>query len=273
MQLGTSFIIPKRWDARSYKEKRNIMRKQAWQRENEFEKRIQYILDYLKSPDRYDAGFLPRPFFIEFTGSPSSGKTTVITELDKFLRRHGLRVLCPQEGAEVIRHISRKTPLYNIRTALYALQYLIDLSHGHLYDVVIFDRCIFDSYCWMMNWREKNLLNKEEEAIIQSFYLSRFWVDMIDKAYFMICDPEVAMDREHRIALSRKLGETTNMETIRALVSRYQEAFRILSPQYTQLTLINTTNLDEITMVESVAEDVLKALEAKAKTGLKSVSL
>src|SRR3989338_10083226 len=113
------------------------------------EYKLARTLSYIDIETRRNHNVLPRPFFIEITGTPSAGKTTTIKELDKFFRRMGFRVLCPQEGAEVIRHIERTTPLYNIRTGLYALQILIDLSHGHQYDIVIFDRCIFYSFCWM----------------------------------------------------------------------------------------------------------------------------
>lgn len=234
--------------------------------ENIFERKAQIILRYLKSPNRYDESFLPRPFFLEFTGSPSAGKTTVITELDKFLRRQGFRVLRPQEGAEVIRHIERTTPLYNIRTGLYALQLLIDLRAGHLYDVVIFDRCVFDAYCWMLYWLEKNKLTKEEVVLIQTFFLSRFWIDSIDVAYFFICDVEVAMEREQRVALSEKLGETTNPKTVARLVKRYQEAFTVLKKDYPQLRILDTTLLSERTMIKKVAQNVLNILEKKASS-------
>ena len=123
--------------------------------ENVFEAKAQNILKYLKSDIRYDLHHIPRPFFVEFTGSPSSGKTTTIKKFDEFLRREGFRVYRPQEGAEVIRHIDRVTPVYNIRTALYALNILLDLAHGHLYDVVAFDRAIFDAYGWMKYWLDK----------------------------------------------------------------------------------------------------------------------
>ena len=234
-------------------------------KENVFEAKAQKILGYLKSPVRYDEKFLPRPFFLEFTGSPSAGKTTTITELDKFFRRQGFRVLRPQEGAEVIRHIERTTPLYNIRTGLYALELLVDLSSGHTYDLVIFDRCIFDAYCWMIYWAEKEKLSKKEREIIQSFFLSKFWIDKIDAAYFMTCEPKVAMDRELRIALSQKLGETTNPKTVRTLVARYKSAYEILSPRYQQLHLIDTTSLGETEMIEKIATKTLDILEKKSK--------
>ncbi len=236
-------------------------------KERDYETRAKKILEYLQSPRRYDPNFIPRPFFIEFTGSPSSGKTTCITEGDKFLRRQGFRVLRPQEGAEVIRHIERTTPLYNLRTGLYALSQLIDLSHGHLYDVVIFDRAIFDPFCWMMYWEEKQLLSPEERARYQQFFLSRFWTDYIDAAYFMVCDPEEAMKRELRIALSDKLGETTNPKTVKVLAERYRLAYQLLSPSFPQVKLVDTTHLDERIMVEQIASDILSMLEAKIASG------
>ncbi len=234
-------------------------------RENIFEKKAQAILQYLKSTLRYDGKFLPRPFFLEFTGSPSSGKTTTITELDKFLRRQGFRVWRPQEGAEVIRHIERTTPLYNIRTGIYAWTLLVDNSVGHLYDIVIFDRCIFDAYCWMEYWHEKGKLSWAEKKLMQSFFLFRLWRDKIDASYFMICEPEVAMERELRIALSEKLGETTNPQTVKTLVNRYRRAFEILSPKNPQLHLVDTTAINEQTMVEQIANEVLDILEQKSK--------
>lgn len=232
--------------------------------QNEFEAKARRVLEYLKSAQRYNEELLPRPFFIEFTGSPSAGKTTIITEMDKFLRRMGFRVWRPQEGAEVVRHIERTTPLYNIATCDYARKILVDESHGHKYDVVIFDRCVFDGYCWMMYWREKGKLTDEELKLYQSFFLSRFWVDKIDLAYFVVCDAQEAMRRELRIALSDKLGETTNPSTIATLVERYNQAYLQLHERFPQLKRLDTTSLDEKQMVERVATEILNMMEERA---------
>jgi len=232
--------------------------------ENKYEAKAARILEYLKSDIRYDQNFLPRPFFIEITGSPASGKTTTITELDKFFRRMGFRVYRPQEGAEVIRHVSRSTPLYNIRTGLYALEMLIDLSNSHKYDLVIFDRSIFDTYVWMTYWHDKGHISDSHKGCNQNFFLQNFWADNMDGVYFMVCDVEETMRRELRIALSDKLGETTNPETVKKLVDRYKKAYEELSPIYKQLLLINTAKMNEKEMVEHVASMTLNTLEKKA---------
>lgn len=229
-----------------------------------FEHRAQRILAYLKSNLRYDKEFLPRPYFIELTGSPSAGKTTTITELYKFLRRLGFRVLRPQEGAEVIQHIPRTTPVYNARTGMYALTILMDEAFKHTYDIVILDRGIFDTYAWMLYWLDKGKLTEADAQLIQQFFLSPLWVNLIDAAFFMVCQPEEAMRREQRIALSQRLGETTNPDSIAKLVDRYVKAYDILRPNHSQLTLLDTTPMGEQEMVDRIATLTLDALEKRA---------
>jgi thymidylate kinase len=190
----------------------------------------------------------------------------MITELDKFLRRFGLRVWRPQEGAEVIRHIERTTPVYNIRTGLYALNILLDQSVANLYDIVIFDRCIFDAYSWMMYWEEKGKLSEEETRIFQQFFISGFWRDYLDAVFIVVCEPEKAMERELRISLTKKTGATSNPKTIRGLVDRYKRAYTELSPSCPQLHLLDTTNFGEQEMIEKITGQVLNILEKKAKS-------
>lgn len=235
-------------------------------REEFFTAKAEKIHKFLRTDIRYDRNFIPRPFFLEFTGSPSSGKTTTITELDKFFRRLNFRVWRPQEGAEVIRHIPRTTPVYNIRTGQYALNLLLDLSFSNQYDIVIFDRCIFDAYCWMMYWQEKGKLTAEETAMVQSFFLSDFWVRMIDAAYFVVCDSKEAMEREMRLPMTQKAGETSNPKTIESLVARYRAVYAALSPKYGQLFLVDTTHMGEEDMIERFTNDILDVLLSKIKT-------
>lgn len=233
------------------------------ERAAEHEAQAKRILAFLKSPIRYDNGFIPPPFLVEFTGSPSSGKSTTIVELYKFLRRLGFRVYKPLEGAEAIQHIPRTTPVYNVRTGLYALTILLDESYKHTYDIVLLDRGIFDVYAWMMYWRDKEKLTAPQEDLFQRFFLSPFWADSIAAAFFMVCSPEEAMRRELRIALSERLGETTNPASVAKLVDRYTRAYALLTHHHPQLELIDTTALTEQAMVELIGAKLLDRLESR----------
>lgn len=230
----------------------------------EIDQKAKNLLEYLKAEIRYDPKHLPRPFMLEITGTPSAGKTTTITEIDKFFRRIGFeRVWKPQEGAEVIRHIPRTTPEYNVRTANYALNLLLDNAYGHNYDLVIFDRCIFDAYCWMEYWERKGKLSKGEAKNHQVHFLSKLWTHYLDSVFIMTCSPEVAMERELKIALSSQLGETTNPKSIMTLAEIWKTAYKTLRDDYPQLQFVDTTTMGEQEMVETVTLTALEAFEKR----------
>ena len=232
------------------------------------ETKCKILHKYLKTDIRYDLNFLPRPFFVEITGSPDSGKSTVIEKLYDDLRKEKLRILKPQEGAQVVQDIPRGTPLYNLATANYALDKLMHLGAGHQYDIVIFERCIFDMYVWMEDWYMLKQLTRQEKTVYQNFALSRFWVKKIDAAFFVVCDPEVSMKRALEFSTTKKLGSTTNPDKVKELVEKYKSAFRKISKKYPQLELVDTTSMDKKEMIRIFTEKVLNALVKKTKGGL-----
>lgn len=232
-------------------------------REKVFETKALRILEHLKSSLRYGNGFLPRPFMIEFTGSPSAGKTTTIKEMYDFLRPLGFTVWRPQEGAEWVQHIPRTTPEYNIRTGLYALEKLVDEGFGHRYDIILFDRCIFDAYCWMEYWYDKGKISAEHKFVIQSFFLLPFHTGKIDVCYFMVCDPKEALDREMRIAISSRPRETTTFESISNKVNIWRNVYRDRHLHNKNLKLIDTTKINEAEMIDTLGMDILETLESK----------
>ena len=234
---------------------------------NDLETKIKLLHMYLKTRERYDGVFLPSPFFIEFAGTPSAGKTTIIKELYKFLKRSGFKVAIPQEGAEVIPHTHRNTPKYNIRTGMYALEILLSLQQGHEYDFVLFDRCIFDAYVWMAYWHEKGKLTLEEMRLLQEYFLFREWGQDIHRAYYVVCDPHIAVKREFSIAVSQKLGETTNPTTIKRLINLHKNAFADLKNKFPQLQYFDTTKLDRSQMVETITADLFNSLTKKMNKG------
>ena len=226
------------------------------------EKRDQ-IMAYLGSDFRHNPT-IPHPFIIEFNGSPHSGKTSTITEIDKLLRRHGFRVLRLQESGEAIRHIERKTPIYNIRTGLHSLINILDHGHGYNYDVIIFERGIFDAYNWMTYWAEKNKKHRQELETAKKFFLTSFWSNMVDRIYFMVCSPTKARKREFEVSLSDNIN-TSNVD----MVKFYRQSFKKLSQKFLQIKLIDTTNLNRKEVAEKIALDVLKMMEEKAKKTFK----
>lgn len=232
-------------------------------REEEYERQVAFIRRYLRSEQRYGRDFLDRPFFIEFTGSPDSGKSTTIEKLYNSLKRYGLRIWIPQEGAQVIQHIPRDNYEYNVRTGLYAMANLLDESHRHNYDLVILDRGLYDAYVWMLYWHQKGQLTKEQMREKQNFFLDPLWRDRVDIAYFVTCDANVAMGRDQDDSATTKEGTWTNPESIRKSVERHVTAFEELKPTTPHLFLVDTTTMDRATMIDTFTAQTLNILEKK----------
>src|SRR3989338_4851633 len=236
-------------------------------KEKFLEEKCRDLHQYLKTDIRYDLNFFPRPFFVEVTGTPDSGKSTLIEQIYNDLRKEKLRIWKPQEGAQVVQDIPRDTPLYNISTGFYAINLLMHLSKGHQYDVVIFERCCFDMFVWIEDWFSLGKLNAEEKRAWQDHVaLSRFYVNNIDAAYFVVCEPEESMKRAMELSTTKKVGGTTNPKKITVLVEKYRTAFDKLSDNYQQLELIDTTRLKKKEMVALFTAKVLEALGKKAKS-------
>lgn len=225
------------------------------------EERAIALLEKLKRPKEEKAP--KRPYFIEITGPPSSGKTTIISILDPFFRRQGFRVYTPQEGAEVIRHIPRTSHLYNVRTGLYALTTLIDASVNNNYDLVIFDRCLYDAYVWMEHWYCKSEIKETERNILQEFFLFKTWLEWLDAIFFVTTSVEEAIKRDKAVSLTKKFGSTTNPQSIENLIEVFTDLYYKCRSTHHNVFFLDTTGLTRPKMTKWVLEITLDALEKR----------
>lgn len=222
------------------------------------------LRNFLGKPEnRYGRGSPPRPFIIEFTGSPSSGKTTIIKEVERFLRRSGFRVFCPQESMEAIRHIPRDGRIYDARVATYALNIVIDCSSSCNFDFVLLDRGLFDIYCWQDHWHSMGRITTEQKDVMQQFFLDEAWIGKIDFALFVVCEGNVAFAREYQVSVTDKPGGKTNPESLAKFYSVFTGSYQKLKNTFPQVDILDTSNLTKQEMVGAAVDKIIGFLGKK----------
>ena len=213
---------------------------------------------------------LPRPHIIEFTGTPDSGKTTIINGVDSFLRNHGFRVRRPQEGAEVFRHISRKTPLYNMTTGAYGLQNVADATYSRDHDFILLDRALYDAYNWMVFWRNKAKLTPWETKEFQTLFTHPFGLSNIDLCFYVVCRPEEAMRRarsDASVSFESPDGSYTNEKTIAELIETCDEGYKDMCLKSRPVHWLDTTKISKSEMFEIVFEKVFESMAKRVRKG------
>jgi hypothetical protein len=140
------------------------------------------------------------PLIIEFSGSPKSGKTSIIGIVYHFLKRMGADVLQPVEGA------STRTPpglrddwlAFNAWSGCYALQQiLVDCSDEPSPTIVILDRGLFDVAGWMeFLCNAQNRISEEDKNKITSFFQLDLWIRRENAVFLFLADHPTSLKRE-----------------------------------------------------------------------------
>ena len=144
-----------------------------------------------------------RPVFIEFAGTPKSGKSTCIEIVRHFFHRLEYKVLTPAEGA------SQRTPYYfkakndliafNTWSASYALMHVLEGLHGpDQYDLAILDRGLFDALAWFEFLADTKQTSEDVRNRVQDFLLIDDWRDKIDAVLLFKTDADTSLNRENR---------------------------------------------------------------------------
>ena len=197
-----------------------------------------------------------RPVFVEFSGTPKSGKSTCIDIVSHFFRRVGFNVLAPTEGA------SKRTPYYlrndlvafNTWSAAYALTHILEgLHHSDRYHLAILDRGLFDALAWFQLLENNKQICVEERKTIQNFIALEKWRAVIDAVFLFTADSTTSMERENADKLIEEPGRTMNPEFLDSLNKAYSMVRDTYGEKF-KITDINTSKCKDTTARSTAAQ-------------------
>lgn len=208
--------------------------------------------------------------FIEFAGTPKSGKSTCIEIVRHFFHRLEYKVLTPAEGA------SQRTPYYfkakndliafNTWSASYALMHVLEGLHGpDQYDLAILDRGLFDALAWFEVLAAQEKTTNEVRDQVQSFLQIEYWRSAIDAVLLFTTDAETAMERENSDKLIKEEpGQAMNQKFLGELNGAYDEVQAKYAGQFSRFESIDTSEAagtSPETTAERVANIILDIFE------------
>ena len=110
-----------------------------------------------------------KPVFIELTGTPKSGKTTLKRALEESLSKYGIDVYTRRETAEY-NPINKSDEHYDIWMILELFKNISEDLSKKNGQVIIYDRGILDRIPWMKLGVEKESLTKSDFKKLTSLY-------------------------------------------------------------------------------------------------------
>lgn len=202
-------------------------------------------LDLLRGKAEMVLASRQRPVFVEFSGSPKSGKSTCIDIVAHFFRRMGFNVLAPTEGA------SKRTPYYlrsdlvafNTWSASYALTHILEgLYHSDEYHLAILDRGLFDALAWFEYLKIEGKISDADCAKVQEFIRIDHWRSVIDAVFLFTADPETSMRRETDDKLISEPGLVMNPETLTSLKTALEQARQSFESEFRNFIEVDTSD-------------------------------
>ena len=207
---------------------------------------------------------LGRPVFVEFAGTPKSGKSTCIDIVSHFFRRVGFNVLAPTEGA------SKRTPYYlrtdwvafNTWSASYALTHILEgLHHSDRYHLAILDRGLFDALAWFQLLSDDGRIPSETRETVQKFLLVENWRSVIDSVFLFTADSATSLEREERDKLIAEQGMVMNPERLESLNKAYNQVRSDYGNEFRNFNAIDTSTSENTNARSTAAQVTDKILD------------
>ena len=187
-----------------------------------------------------------RPYFVEFAGTPKSGKSSNIDIVEHFFRRVGFNVVAPSEGASkrTPRYLKADWPAFNTWTASYALMQVVEGLHDPAKPhISILDRGLFDALAWFELMKRQDYIEEGFAESVQNFLTIDKWRGAIDRVILFTADPGVSMERENAQTLIDDEGQAMNPDLLGDLNCAY-EAIRVrFAGSFRRFCTIDTTEM------------------------------
>lgn len=210
-----------------------------------------------------------KPYVIEFTGTPRTGKTTLINNLLDFFKKGGFNVKVIEEFTTSKKYKKEVYPvlkdknkkILNMEVPKYVLEDL-NKSINDNPDIIIIDRCLFDRLIWMDRLFLKKGITLKEYNDYKSEYIPLI-KEKIDIIIGTSTDSLTALKRDYNANLSLEKRTFLNEENINEYNTSLLNMKNLANKENINFKLFDTTNKNMREISLEITKTILKNMKEK----------
>lgn len=163
---------------------------------------------------------MPLVTIIEFSGLPSAGKSTLSKKLLSHFKKKGASFTVSLLGSDEIKSPlhDKGSPSYNIWHVCAAIKSILEAKAANEESVLIFDRGIIDSLCWMRLFYEQGKISRGDFLTFRDAAISPCVLRDVEYYYF-----NLTVSYECALARGKKRNGFVGQEHYSALGRIYSE--------------------------------------------------
>lgn len=209
------------------------------------------------------------PYVIEFTGTPRTGKTTLINNLNDFFKKGGYKVMVIEEFTTSAKYKKEIYPMLkdeyksiiNTQIPKYVLLQLEDALKQDV-DIIIVDRCLFDRAIWADRLYLKDGFTKEEYDAYLKLYLPII-KEKIDCIIGTYTDPITSLKRDYLANLSLEKRNFLNVQNVEEYNTSLNNLKDISERENINFHIVDTTDKSQRDISILVSDIILTDMEDK----------
>ena len=212
---------------------------------------------------------LSKPFVIEFTGTPRTGKTTTINNLYDFFKKGGFEIAIIEElttskyykeqlkkrlseMSDMDRNIAIVEETYN--------QLLSALSLGK--EIILIDRSINDRQIWnYCRYLKGDIKNKEYQELTEKY--CNISKELIDFLVITYAEPLTSLKRDYNSSLSLEKRSFLNVPNIEEYNENLKSLKELFDISVDDKIILDTTNMSMRDVSLEISESIMPVIRKK----------
>ena len=210
-----------------------------------------------------------KPYVIEFTGTPRTGKTSIINDIEDFLKKAGFKVKVLEEFTsskfykENLKDELKKEykNIVNTEIPKYVNKQLNETLKENL-DIIIIDRSLFDRCIWIDRLYLKDGISKTETNDYYNKYI-KIIKDNIDTVVATYCSSDISLKRDYKSNLSLETRNFLSIQNVDEYNKSLKNTINLFKENNYKINLINTNNINLNKSKLKITEIILKDMKNK----------